>query len=378
MSEAASCRRSRLFWWVGLALVLLVAAGLALLFRVPLALQALRRGLLEEQADWAVRNAGDSAVPYLRGGLDHPNRPYAGLCARHLIGLAEVLMADGRLDVIEEAVRATNHVSFEFRPAYPKGSSALGFMRWDSEVQLPPWFDLILCFGVERDGKAWELFHRSAPGPNTVGVPRVIRVDPQVEVEPSSSLRGAGWRTWFTSEDVLWLNSLLTDTGTLSLVAHIELQCAGDQILEYTAAKVLLRVVESMEGCSDLPQPIHDPRVDEWVSKNLQASLSLFQGELMLRLRSPGRNPAPLCFTITIEMDDGTRYVRPRHLVFRPGELMPMADFQTGLELTEPGTYRMRVILEGTPEAALSHPAVTRYWAGRYESPWQTLTVAEQ
>ena len=57
---------------------------------------------------------------------------------------------------------------------------------------------------------------------------------------------------------------------------------------------------------------------------------------------------------------------------------MPIADFQTGLELAEPGTYRMRVTLEGTPEAAVSHPAVTRYWAGRYESPWQTLTVTEQ
>ena len=57
---------------------------------------------------------------------------------------------------------------------------------------------------------------------------------------------------------------------------------------------------------------------------------------------------------------------------------MAIADFQTGLELREPGTYRMRVIREGTPEAALSHPAVTRYWAGRRESPWLPLTVAEQ
>jgi len=57
---------------------------------------------------------------------------------------------------------------------------------------------------------------------------------------------------------------------------------------------------------------------------------------------------------------------------------MPACDFQTGLELTKPGTYPLRVILEGTLEAALSHPGVTRYWAGRCESPWQTLTVAEE
>ena len=79
MSEPGSRQWSRLFWWVGLGLAVVVAAGLVFLFRVPLALGALRRGLLEEQADWLVRNAGESAVPYLRGGLDDPNRAYAGL-----------------------------------------------------------------------------------------------------------------------------------------------------------------------------------------------------------------------------------------------------------------------------------------------------------
>ena len=63
MSEPGSRQWSRLFWWVGLGLAVVVAAGLVFLFRVPLALGALRRGLLEKQADWVVRNAAESAVP---------------------------------------------------------------------------------------------------------------------------------------------------------------------------------------------------------------------------------------------------------------------------------------------------------------------------
>ena len=387
MSEPGSRQWSRLFWWVGLGLAVLVAAGLIFLFRVPLALGALRRGLLEEQADWLVRNAGESAVPYLRGGLSDPNRDYAVRCARHLIGFADMLVADGRLDVLEEAVRATNHVSFQFRPAYPKGSSALGFMRWTSEIGLDDDWRVVMWVRHAEDGSRPWMFARSAPtqaslrGGFTLSSdfpPAALVTRPEVEIEPSTTSGRGGSAPWFRSDDLLWLDRLLKERGTLALEAEIEVRHRGMSLFKLPVARKEIRVVESVSECSDLPQPIHDPVLDAWVQRNVRASLSLFQGEVMLRLQSTVTNRQPLCFKITIKGDDGKEYVRPRHLVFQPGQLMPSVDFQTGLELTEPGTYRMRVILEGTPEAALSHPAVTRYWAGRYESPWQTLTVAEQ
>lgn len=387
MSEEGSCRRSRLFWWVGFALVLLIAAGLIFFFRVPLALQALRRGLVEEQADWVVRNAGVGAVSYLRSGLDDPNRTYARLCSGYLVGLGDALVADGRVDVLEEAFRSVNHVAFEFRLAYVKGTSALGFVRWTSEIGLDDDWRVVMSVRDAGDGSRRWMFARSTPVETGLIAGMSISSDfppgslsawPDVEIEPSTTAGRGGSAPWFRSDDLLWLDRLLSEPGRLTLEAEIDVRHRSVSLFKFPAARKEMRVVESVSECGDLPQPIHDPVLDEWVQKNVRASLSLFQGEVMLRLQSPVSNRQPLCFKITIETDDGKRFIRPRHLTFQPGELMTSADFQTGLELTEPGTYRMRVILEGTPEAALSHPAVTRYWAGRYESPWQTLTVAEQ
>ena len=63
MSEEASKRRSRLVWWLSVAAVVVGVLGMAFLFRVPLALAALRRGVAEPQAKWLVQTAGASAVP---------------------------------------------------------------------------------------------------------------------------------------------------------------------------------------------------------------------------------------------------------------------------------------------------------------------------
>ncbi len=383
MSEEGSCRRSRLFWWVGFALVLLIAAGLIFLFRVPLALQALRRGLVEEQADWVVRNAGESAVPYLRGGLDDPNRDYARLCSGYLVGLADALVADGRVGVLEEAFRSVNHVEFEFRRAYVKGGSALGFVRWTSEIGLHDDWRVVMSVRDAGDGARPWMFARSAATQESLTGGLILSSDalvawPEVEIEPSTTTGRGGSAPWFRSDDLLWLDRLLKEPGRLTLEAEIDVRHRSVSLFKFPAARKEMRVVESVSECGDLPQPISDPDLDAWVQKNVGASLSLFKQDVMLRLGSPVGNHEPLCFRITMETDDGERFVRPRHLTFQPGELMASADFQTGLELTEPGTYRMRVILEGTPEAALSHPAVTRYWVGRYESPWQALTVAEQ
>jgi len=371
MSQETDRKWNRVLCWGGLALIIALVASMLFVFRVPLALTALRRGVAERQAEWVVLTAGESAVPYLRSGLDDPNRAYAGLCARYLVGLADILLADGRVDVLEEAVRSTNHVSFQFRPAYPKGSSALGFIRWSRDLGAA-WYDVDLRLVVEEQGRARDfLVHRFGGGPGGAWEKCDI-LDPQAEVERSSA-GGAVIRL----ADHVWLDRMLRQEGTLRWRAYARLHAGRAKVCcELLLAQTEVRVVKDASFCPDLPQPIDDPSVDAWVQSNLRVGLGLFQRDVMLRLRSPGGNPGPLCFTITIEFEDGRRFVRPRHLVFQPGELMPMADYQTGLEVTEPGTYRMRVILEGTPEAALSRPAVTDYWAGRYESPWQTVTVS--
>jgi hypothetical protein len=386
MSEDGA-RRSRFLWWIGLVLVVLVSAGLVLLFRVPLALAALRHGVFEKQADWVVRNAGEGAIPYLRGGLDDPDRNYAGVCALYLIGFADMLVADGRSDVLEEVFRSTNHVEFDFRPAYVKGSSALGFVRWTSEIGLHDDWRVVVWVRDAGDGARSWMFARSAPTQESVtgGLtlssdfpPGCLDLWPEVEIEPSTTTGRGGSVPWFRSDDLLWLDRLLKESGRLTLEGEIQVRLRSVSLFKLPAAKKEIRVVESVSECGELPTPIDDPDLDAWVQKNVTASLSLFKRDVMLRLGSAVSNREPLCFTITLERDDGTQFVRPRHLTFQPGELMASADFQTGLELTEPGTYRMRVILEGTPEAALSRPDVTRYWRGRYESPWQTITIPER
>ncbi len=390
MSQEPGFRGSRLFWWVGLALVLLGLAGLALLFRVPLALAALRYGVFEKQADWVVRNAGEGAIPYLRGGLDDPNRDYAGVCAGYLIGFADMLVADGRSDVLEKVFKSTNHVEFDFRPAYVKGSSALGFVRWTSEIGLhDDWRTVMYVRKVGDNSRPPWLFARTPPAQgglmaaiagllNSDFPPDDLRIVRGAEIEPSTTSGPGGSVPWFRSDDLLWLDRMLKEPGRLTLEAEIEVRHRSVFLFKLPAVRKEIRVVESVSECVGLPTPIDDPDLDAWVQENVTASLSLFKQDVMLRLGSLVGNHEPLCFKITLETDGSERFVRPRHLTFQPGELMASADFQTGLELTEPGTYRMRVILEGTPEAALSRPDVTHYWAGRYESPWQTITIPER
>ncbi len=80
---------SRLFWWLAATGIVVAICALVLLFRVPLALWVLRKDVLDPPTSGlvrrVVRSAGESAIPYLREGLDDPKERYAGYCGWELL-----------------------------------------------------------------------------------------------------------------------------------------------------------------------------------------------------------------------------------------------------------------------------------------------------
>ena len=384
---------------MSVALILTVAATLLFLFRVPLALLALRHRWFEQQAERVVLNAGTVSVPYLLDGLDDSDRDFAGLCAGYLFQLRDVLSTEERIDMLEEVVCKTIRVSLEFRPVYLRGSSAFGFIRWKSEIDTDESYMITMRIVlVDEQGKHEFLARRitiargstsstGLGGDASAEVEFLERDDdswyPEVEFlerDDDSSHPSGGYR--------VWLRRLLKTRNALRWEAYVGLHFSGSNIpdCEPLVAQADVRVVDELSRCPGVPQPVQDASVDAWVQRNFQATMSHWNGgRVVLEPRHPGGNPVPLCFTVTIEMEEGPRFVCPRYLVLPAGKPYPASDaaylerfFWTRCRLSMPGIYRMRVILEGTPEAALSHPAVTRYWAGRYESPWQTVTVPEQ